>query len=696
MRRTDNNLNSLVVTLQKTTMLVIKRGHKRHFHVKRATALVVLTLFVSLVEPTVICQTKQAEEHLADIKKRIDDISRAPDPPDVVTLHGKKEWHCASAALRRTGDAIEWVGAEEGIKKTFAAALKAVADIASLGGATRAGLALDILNAYMESENLEQFTHELAKIALLKGFGKALEKTEKLDEKQSELIKTLSEKIWNALGGAKGPISVVKIYEDPLCGNIRIELRVTTEGVTEAPRPKPKPENLVQKSCEKGCTEARNKWSDERSAAMSLDREAKAQEENLAQARRDLDAARYLLAQAKTRLAKANADWEANKKSMVLGKREASRLEQQKAEADVSNQQRQVDRLPGEIDRLTRSAPEARASADKQSKAAKDAEDAYRMCLKKCYDKASNSPLPRDREQAQELLQKLLAGETPLYVPPTTPESPPKSSGKKFLHFEATGDCRCKFPPGVPDAERLGPFGVTGIAELIPQKPEAEGETIAINYKLGAMKFDVVATCGCKTPAKSETAIPTETRTQTQSAKPTSQPEQKTAHFYLPSGMERLNEVTAASFYSSPVAPPGAWCPCCACCWPYGQPNYASIGGVINVNVRLCLAMDKVGIGQAIHIAYDRQHYDAETYLQWNASGGPELKVDLEVQRPGSAAFEKLLAGSEAGDGFLFATKNPGTYVFRATAKDSSGRSSFNTLSLTFPVIESEAESIPR
>ncbi len=342
MRRTDNNLNSLVVTLQKTTMLVIKRGHKRHFHVKRATALVVLTLFFSLVEPNVICQTKQAEEHLADIKKRIDDISRAPDPPDVVTLHGKKEWHCASAALRRTGDAIEWVGAEEGIKKTFAAALKAVADIASLGGATRAGLALDILNAYMESENLEQFTHELAKIALLKGFGKALEKTEKLDEKQSELIKTLSEKIWNALGGAKGPISVVKIYEDPLCGNIRIELRVTTEGVTEAPRPKPKPENLVQKSCEKGCTEARNKWSDERSAAMSLDREAKAQEENLAQARRDLDAARYLLAQAKTRLAKANADWEANKKSMVLGKREASRLEQQKAEADVSNQQRQV------------------------------------------------------------------------------------------------------------------------------------------------------------------------------------------------------------------------------------------------------------------------------------------------------------------------------------------------------------------
>src|SRR6266852_5521711 len=179
---------------------------------------------------------------------------------------------------------------------------------------------------------------------------------------------------------------------------------------------------------------------------MSLDREAKAQEENLAQARRDLDAARYLLAQAKTRLAKANADWEANKKSMVLGKREASRLEQQKAEADVSNQQRQVDRLTGEIDRLTRSAPEARASANKQREAAKDAEDAYRMCLKDCYDAVRKLAIsPRDKEDLDKLqdplkasVEELLAG----YVPPTPPEPPTESKrAKKVLHFDANGDC---------------------------------------------------------------------------------------------------------------------------------------------------------------------------------------------------------------------------------------------------------------
>jgi len=690
-------------------MLVINCGTRRHFDVKWATPLVVLTLFVFLVEPNVIGQSKPVEDHLAEIKKRIDDISSPiiPDTPDGVTLHAETEWHCARAALSRTGAAIEWVAIREGVKKTITAATKAVANIVSLGGATRAGLALDIVNAYRESNTVEQFRNELAKIAFGEAFGKGLEKGSKkigrhLDETQEELVKKfeIADKIWEALAGAKEPVSVEKIWPDPKCGNINIKLWVTTEGLTKPPAQKA--ENLVQKNCEQGCTEARNKWLDELRASTALETEAKAQEGRLKQAPLDRDAARYLLTQANTRLVKAKADWEANKKSMVLGKREASRLELAQAEADVINQQRQVDRLTGEIDRLTRSAPEARASANKQREAAKAAEDAYRMCLKDCYDAVRKLAIsPRDKEdlKLQDPLkapvEELLAG----YVPRTPPEPPTESKrAKKVLHFDANGDCQCEYPPGIPEGERLGRFGVVGTAELVPQNPElgVEGKTIAINYKLGAMKFDVVAKCGCKTPAKSETAIPTETRTQTQSAKPTSQPEQKTAHFYLPSGMERLSEVTAANFYSSPVAPAGAWCPCCACCWPYGQPNYASIGGVINVNVRLCLAMDKVGIGQAIHIAYDRQHYDAETYLQWNASGGPELKVDLEVLRPGFAAFEKLLAGSEAGDGFLFATKNPGTYVFRATAKDSSGRSSFNTLSLTFPVIESEAESIPR
>ncbi len=670
-------------------MLVIKRGTKRHFDVRRATALVVLTLFVFLVEPNVIGQTKPAEEHLAEIAERIDKISNAPDTPPEVTLHGKKEWHCASAALRRTKAAIEWVQTEEGVTKTLAEATKIVADIVSLGGATRAGLALDILNAYLRSDTLEEFTRELGEIAIAKGFGKVLEKTEKLDEKQSEFIKILAERIWKALGGKKDPIPVVKTWEDPLCGNINITLRLTTEGATEAPRPEA--ENLVQKNCEKRCAKLRDEWLRERSGAKALERGAEAQEENLAQARRDLKGTQFLLTQAKIRLEKAKADWEANKTSMVLGKREATRLELNKAEADVSTQQGRLDRLPGEIERLTKSSHEARASADKQSKAAKDAEDAYRKCLRDCYDAAKNSGNPRDKKEAEKLSDPLTMPVEELrvgYVPPTAPESESgvKRSRKKTLHFEATGDCHCKFPPGVPDDERLGSFGVTGIAELIPEKPVVEGETIAVNYKLDTVKFDVVATCGC----------PKELKTKTPSGKPISRTENQTAHFYLPSGMERLSEATAASFYSSPVAPAGAWCPCCSCCWPYGQPIYPSIGGVINVSIRLCMAMDKVGIGRAIHIAYDRQHYDAETYLQWNASGGPKLKVDLEVQRPGSAAFEKLLAGSEAGDGFLFGTKSPGVYLFRATARDSSGRTSFNTLSLTFPVIYSDDGDIPK
>jgi len=322
-------------------MLVINCGTRRHFDVKWATPLVVLTLFVFLVEPNVIGQSKPVEDHLAEIKKRIDDISRAPDTPDVVTLHGKKEWHCASAALRRTGDAIEWVGVDEGIKKTFAAALKAVANIASLGGATRAGLALDILKAYLESNTVEQFRNELAKIAFGEAFGKGLEKGSKkigrhLDETQEELVKKfeIADKIWEALAGAKEPVSVEKIWADPKCGNINIKLWVTTEGVTKPPPQKA--ENLVQKNCEKSCEKARKKWLDELSVAIRLEGEAKAQEGRLKQAALNRDAARYLLTQASTRLVKAKADWEANKKSMVLGKREESRLELAQAEADVT------------------------------------------------------------------------------------------------------------------------------------------------------------------------------------------------------------------------------------------------------------------------------------------------------------------------------------------------------------------------
>src|SRR5229473_794916 len=360
MRRTDNNLNSLVVTLQKTTMLVIKRGHKRHFDVKWATALVVLTLFVFLVEPNVIGQSKPVEDHLAEIKKRIDDISSPiiPDTPDGVTLHAETEWHCARAALSRTGAAIEWVAIREGVKKTITAAIKAVANIVSLGGATRAGLALDIFNAYRESNTVEQFRNELAKIAFGEAFGKGLEKGSKkigrhLDETQEELVKKfeIADKIWEALAGAKDPVSVEKMWPGPKCGNINIKLWVTTEGVTKPPPQKA--ENLVQKNCEKSCEKARKKWLDELSVAIRLEGEAKAQEQNLSEAEINLKFSQERLSQAKTRLKKANAAVEANMNKPA--QRQASSVEQLSAVGDVNNRQSEVDRLNSDVERLKKS-----------------------------------------------------------------------------------------------------------------------------------------------------------------------------------------------------------------------------------------------------------------------------------------------------------------------------------------------------
>jgi hypothetical protein len=80
--------------------------------------------------------------------------------------------------------------------------------------------------------------------------------------------------------------------------------------------------------------------------------------------------------------------------------------------------------------------------------------------------------------------------------------------------------------------------------------------------------------------------------------------------------------------------------------------------------------------------------YAAEAYIQWNASGGTgQLTVSLEVQRPGSTRWESLVSGMGPNDEHLFVTHAPGTYTFRATAKDSTGNSSFNTMTLTFPTI---------
>ena len=159
--------------------------------------------------------------------------------------------------------------------------------------------------------------------------------------------------------------------------------------------------------------------------------------------------------------------------------------------------------------------------------------------------------------------------------------------------------------------------------------------------------------------------------------------------------METLNQTTAAALYTSPSAPAGSWCPNLNCCCQYCEPVYLSAAAHRPVNIRLSLAMNKIGDGKAIHIAYQKGRYVAQAYLQWSASGGSGLRVELEVQRPRSAVFEKLVTNRGPDNGFLFETTMPGTYLFRATATDASGSRNFNTLSVTFPFIE-ESEVNPQ
>lgn len=70
-------------------------------------------------------------------------------------------------------------------------------------------------------------------------------------------------------------------------------------------------------------------------------------------------------------------------------------------------------------------------------------------------------------------------------------------NGRKSIHFRASGDCQCKWPENVPRPMKLGRFTVVGNGELIPQRPEVDGTTIVIKYRLGPTTYDVLASCGC-------------------------------------------------------------------------------------------------------------------------------------------------------------------------------------------------------
>jgi hypothetical protein len=82
--------------------------------------------------------------------------------------------------------------------------------------------------------------------------------------------------------------------------------------------------------------------------------------------------------------------------------------------------------------------------------------------------------------------------------------------------------------------------------------------------------------------------------------------------------------------------------------------------------------------------------YSGEIHVQWSASSSGssgQITVDLEVQRSGSTRWETLVTGRGPSDQYTFTANAPGTYLFRATAKDSTGASGWNTMSVTFPRI---------
>ena len=691
----------------------------RHLQLKRVFALSVFILFLSLTPDSLFAQTESIEFRVeknlqSRIADKIDEISRHSEEPANVESHGeaKANWICARAALTRTGAAIKFQDISAGLTATgFAAAKAGKAVLESFGLGKVPGLAADVLLAYAESDTLEDFTRKLAEIAAKKGLGKLLEKTDKLTDVDRKLIEKVAERIWNAFGGPRKSPNHADSWYDPACRDkTSTDYWIATEGTPEVSSPEQ--ENLTQKNCEKRCADLRERWLQARSNAIRSERAAGAREDDLRQANRDLESAQLNLDAARKRLAAANEKVKFWQDAAAKAKADAatiggqsykdSLLAQSQARDDIGKWQSEVNRLSQEVAGLSKSTPDARALANKDTTAAKVAEDAYRRCLKQCYDEASKSGNLRDKQEVQKLPDPLTMPEDELllgYRPPTTPESEPpaKKTRKMTLHFDAHGNCNCRFPESAPDNERLGKFDVVGVGELIPEAPVLEGKTIVINYKLGDVKFDVVASCGCRTALKSETAVP---KTETQTAVATRPTEAQAANYYLPSGMEKLSQATAAAFFTSPAAPEGSACSYLDCCYECCLPNYITplsqnAASQPPVAIRLSLAMNKVGTGKAIHIMYDRGRYVAQAYLQWQASGGTGLRVDLEVQRPGSATFERLSAARGPGDGFLFETKIPGTYLFRATATDSSGRSNFNTLSVTFPFIE-ETELNPK
>ena len=128
-------------------------------------------------------------------------------------------------------------------------------------------------------------------------------------------------------------------------------------------------------------------------------------------------------------------------------------------------------------------------------------------------------------------------------------------------------------------------------------------------------------------------------------------------------------------------------CCCCNCCG--GGGHAAPRETPSSCSIDLQLEPNTFGPGRSIHILVVARPYQyfAEFYLQWTASGAGQVLVDVELIS-GPVATPRLLVDDRGpSDRYLFSTNQPGSYVFRATAKDAQGNTCFDTLQVDLPGI---------
>lgn len=126
-------------------------------------------------------------------------------------------------------------------------------------------------------------------------------------------------------------------------------------------------------------------------------------------------------------------------------------------------------------------------------------------------------------------------------------------------------------------------------------------------------------------------------------------------------------------------------CCCCGCCHGGGARPPAEPTSTCTIDVRL--APNTFGPGRAIRILRTIGGFHVEFIIEWNATGTGQVTVDVDlIQAPtGIAVPRRIVAGRGPNDNVAFGGTGPGTYVFRATARNSAGDSCFDTVTVNVP-----------